>query len=210
MEKDSPAVRAGLILGDRFVEMNGKRVESFEDLVAYVTFHSGDHIKFKMERMGRVFSTVITPIVTERDDGFGNQVRVGMIGVGAPVYPGNSTHLDQTYKKYIHYNFLETMEEALERTTLIVTETFFISGLIKGQGDLCQLSGPSKTIKIVWQISEEGFVSFLNFAAFISVSIGLINLFLIPLLDGEHLLPYIIEVIVGKPVPAKFRKLFSI
>ncbi|EYS92137.1 hypothetical protein X471_00429 [Bartonella bacilliformis str. Heidi Mejia] len=127
MEKDSPAVRAGLILGDRFVEMNGKRVESFEDLVAYVTFHSGDHIKFKIERMGRMFSTVITPIVTERDDGFGNQVRAGMIGRGAPVYPGNFAHLDQTYKKYIHYNFLETMEEALERTTLIVTETFFLA-----------------------------------------------------------------------------------
>ncbi|KEG20091.1 hypothetical protein H710_00691 [Bartonella bacilliformis Ver097] len=209
MEKDSPAVQAGLILGDRFIEMNGKRVKSFENLVTYVTFHSGDRIKFKMECMGRVFSTVITSIVTEKDDGFGNQVRVGMIGVGVPVDPGNSTRLDQTYKKYIHYNFLEAMEEALERTTLIVTRTFFIGRLIKGQGNLCQLSDPSKTIKIAWQINEKVF-SLLNFAAFFWLVLISLTFFRFLRLMADTYYFILLKLLLESQYQLKFRKLFSI
>ncbi|AQX28130.1 MULTISPECIES: RIP metalloprotease RseP [unclassified Bartonella] len=208
LEKDSPAIQAGLIPGDRFVEMDGKRIESFGDLIAYVALHGGDPIEFKVERMGQILKVVITPTVIKRDDGFGNQIRSGMIGVRAPVKQDNPEHLDQAYKKHIHYNWLESIEESLKRTTWIITQIIsFFSRLIGGQEDHCQLSGPSKTFKIAWKISEAGFTSMLYFTAFFSVCIGLINLFPIPPLDGGHLLFYIIEVIIGKPVPVKIQEI---
>ncbi|ENN93518.1 RIP metalloprotease RseP [Bartonella bovis] len=206
--KGAPAIQAGLVLGDRFIEMDGRRVESFEELITYVTFHGEDPIEFKLERMGQVFRTVITPIMTERDDGFGNRVRVGMIGVGAPVDPANPTHLDQAYEKHIHYNFLGAVREASKRAAFIITQTvLFVNRLIEGREDRCQLSGPSKTVKIAWQISESGFISLLNFAAFLSIGIGLINLFPIPPLDGGHLLFYVIEAIIGRKVPIKIQEI---
>ncbi|WP_455477399.1 RIP metalloprotease RseP [Bartonella sp. B41] len=206
--KDSPAVQGGLVIGDRFLEMDGRQVKSFEDLVNYVTFRGGDPIKFKIKRMGRVFTTVITPMVIERDDGFGNRVRSGVIGVGVPVDPDNPLNLDLTYKKHINYNLLEAAKEALERSVLIVKQTvFFIIRLIGGKEDYCRLSGPSKTVKIAWQVSETGFVSLLNFMAFFSINIGLINLFPIPPLDGGHLLFHLIEAFRGKPVSVKIREI---
>ncbi|WP_183229017.1 M50 family metallopeptidase [Bartonella callosciuri] len=204
--KDSPAVQAGLGLGDRFVEMDGRRVESFEDLMNYVTFHGGDPIEFKMERMGRVFTTVITPKVIERDDGFGNRVLSGVIGVGVPVDRDNPMRLDPAYVKHIRYGFVRAVREASERATFIATQTiFFMSRLIRGKEDHCRLSGPSKTIKIAWQISETGFISLLNFTAFLSICVGLINLFPIPPLDGGHLLFHVVEVITRRPISAKIR-----
>ncbi|WP_208541018.1 MULTISPECIES: RIP metalloprotease RseP [Bartonella] len=206
--ENAPAIQAGLVLGDRFVEMDGQRVESFEDLITYVTFHNEDPIEFKLERMGQVFKTVITPTMTERDDGFGNRVWVGMIGVGAPVDPVDPMRLDQAYKKHIHYNLLGAVREASKRAAFIITQTvFFVSRLMEGQGDRCQLSGPSKTVKIAWQISESGFISLLNFTAFLSIGIGLINLFPIPPLDGGHLLFYVIEAIAGRRVPIKIQEI---
>ncbi|WP_041583206.1 RIP metalloprotease RseP [Bartonella australis] len=204
--ENSPAVQAGLMQGDRFIEMDGKRIDSFEDLVTYVAFRGENPIEFKMERMEKVFKAVITPIITERSDGFGNRIRIAMIGVRAPTDPGNSGHLDQTYEKRIFYNLGGAVREALKRTTFIVSQTvFFIDRLMRGQGDRCQLSGPSKIVKTAWEFSETGFVSLLNFAALFSISVGLINLFPIPPLDGGHLLFYVIEVVVGKAVPAKIQ-----
>ncbi len=214
--KDSPALQSGLELGDRFVEMDGRRVESFEDLMNYVTFHGREPIEFKIERMGQVFTTVITPKVVERDDGFGNRTRSAMIGVGVPVDLNNPAHLDPTYIKHIRYDFVTAVREASDRTVFITTQTvLFMSRLIGGKEDRCRLSGPSKTIKIAWKVSETGFISLLNLAAFLSISVGLINLFPILPLDGGHLLLHVIEVITGRKVSAKiqgivFRLGFSI
>ncbi|AFR26386.1 RIP metalloprotease RseP [Bartonella quintana] len=206
--KDSPAVQAGLGLGDRFIEMDGRPVESFEDLRNYVKFHGGDPIEFKMERMGQVFTTVITPKVSERDDGFGNRVQSGVIGVGVPVDPENPQRLDQAYLKHVHYSFSKAVREASDRSAFIASQTiFFISRLIRGKEDHCQLSGPSKTVKIAWQVSETGFISLLNFTAFLSIGVGLINLFPIPPLDGGHLLFHVVEIIAGKPISAKIREI---
>lgn len=206
--KDFPAIQSGLEIGDRFVEMDGQRVESFESLMNYVAFHGEDPIEFKIERMGQVFTAIITPKVIERDDGFGNLVQSSMIGVGVPVDPDNPARLDPAYVKHIHYGFVRAIREASERATFIVTQTiFFIGRLIGGKEDHCQLSGPSKTVKIAWKISETGFISLLNFTAFLSIGIGLINLFPIPPLDGGHFLLHVIEVFTRRPVSAKIREI---
>ncbi|OPB31509.1 site-2 protease, Metallo peptidase, MEROPS family M50B [Bartonella sp. AR 15-3] len=208
LEKDSPAIQAGLMPGDRFVKMDGKKIESFGDLVAYVALRGRDPVEFKIDRMGQILTVIITPKVIKRDDGFGNQVRVGMIGIRAPVVGDNPEHLDPVYKKHIHYNWIESIKESLRRTILIIIQTIsFFSRLIGGQEDHCQLSGPSKTVQIAWKINETGFSSMLYFTAFFSICIGLINFFPIPPLDGGHLLFYIIEAIVGKPVPAKIQEI---
>ncbi len=123
--KDSPAFQAGLGLGDRFIEMDGRRVESFEDLMSYVILQGKDPIEFKIERMGQIFTKVITPKMVQRNDGFGNRIQAGMIGVGAPVDPNDQGRLDPAYVKHIRYNFIRAIEEASKRTTFIVTQTVF-------------------------------------------------------------------------------------
>ncbi|AGF75521.1 M50 family metallopeptidase [Bartonella vinsonii] len=206
--KDFPAIQSGLELGDRFVEMDGQRVESFESLMNYIAFHGEDPIEFKIERMGQVFTAVITPKVIERDDGFGNLVQSSMIGVGVPVDPDNPMRLDPAYVKHIHYGFVRAVREASERATFIVTQTiFFIGRLIGGKEDHCRLSGPSKTVKIAWKVSETGFISLLNFTAFLSIGIGFINLFPIPPLDGGHFLLHVIEALTRRPISAKIREI---
>lgn len=206
--KDSPAIQSGLELGDRFVEMDGRRVESFEDLMNYVAFHGTEPIEFKIERMGRVFTAVITPKVVERDDGFGNRTQSAMIGVGVPIDSNNPARLDPTYIKNIHYGFVTAIREALNRTAFITTQTvLFMIRLIEGKEDRCRLSGPSKTVKIAWKVSETGFISLLNLAAFLSISVGFINLFPILPLDGGHLLFHIIEVITGRKISTKIQEI---
>lgn len=198
----APAMEAGLKPGDRFLEMDGKKVESFDDLIGYVSLHGDDPINFTMEREGQSFNVVVTPKPTERDDGFGNKVRVGMIGAGAPVDPNNPARLDASYEKHISYGFFSAIGEATDKSAFIVVQTVrFIGRLIEGREDRCQLSGPSKTATIAWQVSETGFMSLLNFTAFLSIGIGLINLFPLPPLDGGHLVFYVIEGIIGRPVP---------
>ncbi|WP_142417097.1 M50 family metallopeptidase [Bartonella massiliensis] len=204
--KDSPAVQSGLELGDRFIEMDGQRVESFTDLMNYVALHGKKPIEFKIERMGREFTTVITPKVVERDDGFGNQTQSAMIGVGGPVDLSNPARLDPAYIKHIRYDFVKAVKEASNRTVFIATQTvLFMSRLIGGKEDRCQLSGPSKTVKIAWKVSETGFISLLNLAALLSISVGLINLFPILPLDGGHLLFHVIEVITRRKISAKIQ-----
>lgn len=206
--KDAPAIQSGLELGDRFIEIDGHRVTSFEDLMEYVTLHGGKPIEFKMERRGQEFTTVITPQVIERDDGFGNRVRSGMIGVGVPVDSENSARLDTAYVKHMHYGLIGAIEKATERATFIVTQTvFFIARLIGGKEDRCRISGPSKTVQIAWKVSKTGFISLLDLTAFLSINIGLINLFPIPPLDGGHLLFHVIEIFVKKPVSTKIREI---
>ncbi|UNE54750.1 RIP metalloprotease RseP [Bartonella machadoae] len=206
--KDYPAAQSGLEVGDRFIEMDGRQVESFDSLMNYVTLHGEDPIEFKIERMGQMFTTVITPKVVERNDGFGNLVRSGMIGVGVPVDPNNPVRLDPSYVKHIRYGFVRAVGEAIERTTFIINQTIlFIGRLIKGKEDYCQISGPSKTVKIAWKVSERGFVSLLNFTAFLSISVGLINLFPFPPLDGGHLLFHVIEAFTGRQVSSPIRQI---
>lgn len=204
----APAMTAGLKPGDRFIEMDGQKVESFDDLIGYVSLHGGDPINFTLERSGQPYSVTITPKPTERDDGFGNKVRVGMIGAGAPADPNNPGRLDPSYEKHINYGLFSAIGEATDKSTFIVVQTVrFIGRLIEGREDRCQLSGPSKTATIAWQVSETGFMSLLNLTAFLSIGIGLINLFPLPPLDGGHLVFYVIEGVIGRPVPKRIQEI---
>ncbi|WP_295880536.1 RIP metalloprotease RseP [uncultured Bartonella sp.] len=208
----APAMTAGLKPGDRFIEMDGQKVESFDDLIGYVSLHGGDPINFTLERSGQPYNVTITPKPTERDDGFGNKVRVGMIGAGAPADPNNPGRLDPAYEKHINYGLFSAIGEATDKSTFIVVQTVrFIGRLIEGREDRCQLSGPSKTATIAWQVSETGFMSLLNLTAFLSIGIGLINLFPLPPLDGGHLVFYVIEGVIGRPVPKRIQEIiFSV
>ena len=208
----APAMTAGLKPGDRFIEMDGQKVESFDDLIGYVSLHGGDPIDFTLERSGQPYNVTITPKPTERDDGFGNKVRVGMIGAGAPADPNNPGRLDPAYEKHVNYGLFSAIGEATDKSAFIVVQTVrFLGRLIEGREDRCQLSGPSKTATIAWQVSETGFMSLLNLTAFLSIGIGLINLFPLPPLDGGHLVFYVIEGVIGRPVPKRIQEIiFSV
>jgi regulator of sigma E protease len=90
----------------------------------------------------------------------------------------------------------------------IKTTIKFIGSLFKGKGDVSQLGGPIKIVKISGQVLEFGIVAFFSVIAYISISLGLINLFPIPLLDGGHLMFFLFEKILGRPLKQKTRKVF--
>jgi len=96
------------------------------------------------------------------------------------------------------------------KETWFVTKTSlkFIVSLFKGKGDTTQLGGPIKIAKITGQVSQYGFVAFLSITAYISISLGLINLFPIPMLDGGHLMFYAFEKILGRPLKQKTQEGF--
>ena len=96
------------------------------------------------------------------------------------------------------------------KETWFVTKTSlnFIFSLFKGKGDTSQIGGPIKIAKITGQVAQHGFVAFLSIMAYISISLGLINLFPIPMLDGGHLMFYAFEKILGRPLKQKTQEGF--
>lgn len=202
VQANMPAAQAGLQKGDRILTIDGQKIESFDDLMGIVSLHGDDTLQFTIERAGQVFERAITPARILRSDGFGHTVRMGAIGVYTPLDPNNTERIDPKYVKKISYSFIGAIGESLKQSQFIVTQTIRVLGrLVVGRVDRCQLSGPTKTASIAWQVSELGFLSLLRLAAVLSIGIGLINLIPIPPLDGGHFLIYILEGMLGRPLP---------
>ncbi|UXN07700.1 RIP metalloprotease RseP [Bartonella sp. HY761] len=190
---DMPASAAGFKPGDKIVTVQGEKITSFDEVSRYVMMHEGDTIAFVVERGGETLNLNVVPKEVPIDDGTGAKIRVGQIGVSSKVTPETLSH--------IRYGFFQSIGEGFKESSYIVVQTGkFLGRLIEGRADRCQLSGPVKSIQITWKVTESGFVQLVRLIAFFSLSIGLFNLLPIPPLDGGHLLFYIIEAVIGKPV----------
>lgn len=207
VQANMPAAEAGLQKGDRILTIDGQKIESFDDLMGIVSLHGDDPLQFTIERAGQVFERSITPTRIPRSDGFGHKVRMGAIGVYTPLDPDNPERIDPKYVKVISHSFIGAFGESLKQSQFIVTQTLRVLGrMVAGREDRCQLSGPTKTASIAWQVSEFGFLSLLRLAAVLSIGIGLINLIPIPPLDGGHFLFYVVEALFGRPLPDVVQK----
>jgi len=124
-----------------------------------------------------------------------------MIGIKLSV-PGNQLERQRlSPSKAIYYSFKEVW-------FVITTSLKYIGKIITGSGDSSQLGGPVKIAKITGQVAEHGIIPFLSIMSYISISLGLINLFPIPMLDGGHLMFYLFEKILGKPLSQKTQEGF--
>jgi regulator of sigma E protease len=190
---DSPAAVAGMEIGDRFVSVDGERVDSFADVQRLVSGRAGDPIVFVMLRDGRDITVTATPEISEQKDALGNVVKVGLIGVV------NNQEFGQP--RQVEFGPVGALMEAVRETGHIVARTGqFMKRFAVGREDKCQLGGPVKIADMAGKAAQLGFEWLVQLVALLSVGIGILNLLPIPPLDGGHLAFYAIEAVKGRPV----------
>ncbi len=185
------AAQAGILPGDIIRKVNGEPTASFEDVQRIVAPRAGQPLTIEVERAGRPVETTVTPVETEIKSGNAS-VKIGLIGIErSAAGPRN----------YMRQNAGEALETALERTWFITSQSIlYVGRMLSGSEGTGQLAGPLGIAEMTGRAASLGIFEFLRIAAVLSVSIGLINLFPIPMLDGGHLLYYAIEAVRGRPL----------
>jgi regulator of sigma E protease len=188
----SPAAAAGFLPGDRFVSVDGAKVETFADVQRLVSGRAGDPIPFVMLRDGKEVTLQATPEVSEQTDALGNAVKVGVIGVV------NNQAMGQP--RVISYSPPQALGEAVIETGRIIARTGqFMKRFVVGREDKCQLGGPVKIADMAGKAAKLGFEWLVQLVALLSVGIGILNLLPVPPLDGGHLVFYAVEAATGRP-----------
>jgi regulator of sigma E protease len=193
VQAGSPAAAAGFQPGDLVLSIDGEKIDSFGDMQRIVSDSAGDHLNIAVERDGKQISLQATPELREEKDIFGNVHRVGLLGIKRSPAPGDV--------KYQPVSPPRAVLLGLQETWFVVDKTLtYIGRVIIGREAANQLGGPIRIAQMSGQVASVSFVALIHLAAVLSVSIGLLNLFPIPLLDGGHLLFYAIEAVRGRPL----------
>jgi len=199
VQPDSAAAAAGMQPGDIVVAIDGQPVESFVDIKQIVSANAGRALIFQINRGGTPLSLTATPTFTRGKDGFGNKTCGGLLGISGPTIKNPTTE---------HVDPMTAVWLGAKQTWSIIDRTFvFIGGLFAGRECADQLGGPIRIAQISGQVATLGFMPVLHLAAMLSVSIGLLNLFPVPLLDGGHLLFYAIEAARGRPLSMRAQEI---
>ena len=189
----SAAEAAGFKPGDLVLAINGEKIESFSDMQRIVSISAGETLSIDVDRGGAPISLKATPQLKELKDNFGNVHRLGVLGISRSMSPGDI----KTEKA----GPLRAIVMGAQETWFVVDRTLaYIGGVFVGREAADQLGGPSPIAHVSRQVATAGFTALIHLTAVLSVSIGLLNLFPIPLLDGGHLLFYAIETIRGRPL----------
>jgi len=195
------AYKAGLQAGDKIIKLDGKKIDTFQDLQSIVGIHPDIEVKIVYQRGEKQIEGKITPELKEVADPFGNNTKIGFIGVTS----GAGKKMDLNIFQAFYYSFGETYKMAARTLEAI-------GQMITGQRSTQELTGILRIAdysgKAVEKSFAEGFYFVFWFMAIISINLGLINLFPIPLLDGGHLFFYAIEAIIRRPVPEKMMEYF--
>lgn len=191
--EDSAAARAGFTAGDRIIAIDGNQVDGFNDVQRVVTVNADQNLTFTIERGNALMDIVATPERVLERDRFGNEFKIGRLGVSAAASSDSVT-----MRKF---GPIDAVVKATEETYFIIEQTFVMIGrIITGRESVDVLGGPIKIAQISGQTATLGLIALIHLTAVISVSIGLINLFPIPMLDGGHLMFYAYEGVFGKPM----------
>ena len=197
---NSAAAAAGLKPGDVVLAIDGRTIESFSDMQRVVSANAGRTLTFQIDRGGAPMTLTATPALKQSKDGFGNSTCQAVLGVSRSMAPGDI--------KTEHVNPLAAVWLGTKETWFIIDRTFsYIGGLFTGRECADQLGGPIRIAQISGQVATLGFLPVLHLAAMLSVSIGLLNLFPVPLLDGGHLMFYLVEATRGRPLSAKAQEI---
>jgi len=193
VQPGSAAEIAGFKPGDLVLTIDGRSIESFPDMQQVVSTSAGEMLTFEVDRGGVRVTLKAVPALRESKDRFGNVHRIGVLGITRSPSP-DDTHFQPVGP-------LKAFELGAQRTWFVVERTLsYIGGVISGREAADQLGGPIRIAQVSRQVASEGLPSLFSLAAVLSVSIGLLNLFPVPLLDGGHLLFYGIEAVRGKPL----------
>ena len=201
VQKDSPAMVAGLKQDDIILEIDGNEVKSIMDVSKYITMSTDDFIDFKVKRSYDELILKVKPDMVLSEDNLGNQLNKRMVGIKLGAYNDEINHVKLGPAQAIYH-------AAHEVYYVSISSLKYIGGMIAGKADTSQLGGPIRIAKISGQVADIGILAFISMMAYISISLGLINLFPIPMLDGGHLMFYGIEKVLGRPLSQKTQEGF--
>ncbi len=201
VQNNSPAYDAGIKKNDIILSINKNKVVSLLDVSTYVNASTKEVIEIKVNRNNQTLIFPVKPKITKGKDSLGNKVNKKIIGIKISPLNNEFNREKLGPAKAIFYAVKETW--FVTRTSIK-----FIFSMFEGKGDTTQLGGPIKIAKITGQVAQHGLVAFLSITAYISISLGFINLFPIPMLDGGHLMFYAFEKILGRPLKQKTQEGF--
>lgn len=200
VQPGSAAAAAGFVAGDVITAINGRPIATFTDMQRVVSTSAGQPLDIAVDRGGMRLVLRATPALREVKDNFGNVHRIGVLGI--------SRALDPADAKLEKSGPLKALAQGAEETWFVIERTMsYLGGIIVGREAADQLGGPLRIAQVSGQVATLGFPALLNLAAVLSVSIGLLNLFPIPLLDGGHLLFYLIEAIRRRPLSERSQEI---
>ncbi|WP_180027805.1 RIP metalloprotease RseP [Acinetobacter sp. YH16032] len=194
LSEDGAAIRQGMKEGDVIVAIDNKKINDWLEVVDIVQKSPEKLLNIEVMRQGEIVQLKVMP--QGKRDNMGNTT--GMLGVQAQ---SGQINIPAEYKHTIQYDPAEAFVVAVEKTGQLSSMILgSIVKMIRGLIGLDNLSGPITIAKVAGQSAEMGWQTFISFMALMSVSLGILNLLPIPMLDGGHLVYYIIELIRGKPV----------
>jgi regulator of sigma E protease len=200
VQPNSAAQAAGFQPGDMVLSIDGDKIDSFSDMQRIVSVSAGEPLKIVVDRGGNQVTLTATPQLRELKDNFGNVHRLGVLGITRSMHPGDI----KTQK----FGPASAVAEGGKETWFIVDRTLsYIGGVFAGRESADQLGGPIRIAQVSGEVATVGFVALMHLTAVLSVSIGLLNLFPIPLLDGGHLLFYGIEAARGRPLSERSQEI---
>ena len=201
VQKDSPAFVAGMKKNDKIISIDNKKVKSILEVSTFINMSTSETLEFILLRNNQEISVLVKPNLVQGKDSLGNSVKKRMIGIR--LSPLNNEFQKERLgpSKALYYSVKEVW-------FVTAASLNYLGKMVMGSADSSQLGGPIRIAKITGQVAEHGVIPFLSIMAYISISLGLINLFPIPLLDGGHLMFYFFEKILGRPLKQKTQEGF--
>ncbi|MBD1164989.1 RIP metalloprotease RseP [Pelagibacterales bacterium SAG-MED13] len=201
VQKDSPAMVGGLKESDIILEIDGNDVKSIMEVSKFITMSTSDTINFRVKRLYDEVSLQIKPDTVQGEDNLGNKINKRVVGIKLGAYNNEINHVKLGPAQAIYHSVQEVYYVS-------VSSLKYIGAMIFGKADTSQLGGPIRIAKISGQVAEFGVLAFISMMAYISISLGLVNLFPIPMLDGGHLMFYAFEKFLGRPLSQKTQEGF--
>lgn len=184
----SGAEEAGLMVGDRIVAIDGTEIETFEDIPEYLMLHTNNKMIVTIRRAGQEIQIPLTAKYREKEDILGDKHKIPLIGI-----------MRVAKSEFREFGPLGAVWAAVERTGQVAVRNLQAVGqIIAGERSAKELGGPITIARVTGKRAEMGIVSLIDFMVMLSIALGLINLFPIPLLDGGHLLYYGCEALLGR------------
>ncbi len=200
IEASSAAAAAGFQVGDIVTAIDKQAIGSFSDMQRIVSIHAGEPLTFTIKRGDSTLELKGTPELKEVKDAFGNAHRLGVLGITRQTSAGDVTteRVDPATALWL----------GVKETWFVVDRTLaYIGGVFTGREAADQVGGPLRIAQISGQVATIGLAALIHLAAVLSISIGLLNLFPVPLLDGGHLLFYAVEAVRGRPLSERAQEM---
>lgn len=198
--KDYPAEKAGILIGDRILTVDGKSVKYWEDMTALIHKHSGASIKILLDRKGAIVEKDITPIVRKTRDIFGKEASVALIGVSPSQKIEN-----------VRYGFIDSLRMGAGKLITLTLVTYkALWAVITGSLSVKEsMTGPIGIFVVTGQAAKMGLIYIFHLMGILSASLAIFNLLPLPILDGGHIFFLAIEKLRGKPMSLKAQEIIA-